>query len=814
MAPRFDGYSRRTKAAFISAMIACSHREFLIYVMKALTSRDQELVKMALYAIYANIGRLKDPDKLLRSLIALSTESESENELIIDIFTKFFSQKNETRQYNILKDKIYNYIIVTLESYFEMFRKEFMIREVIEKSYPEAFQHVRKFILEKFTPEIKKNIVSYLLNEDPSSIKGVFIDIAKWVTYIDESEKDGLSQLLQLLYDSDKKSRENTAARIDDLQFEKRYLRDRIIRLCKIIEGLSINEAASTLVNIYNYLKKYPDQELLSASIHCLSMLNYSYMLGEVEVMLTAGSPQDRATALDLLALFHEQRSMNIIIDYLQSRTAETSPEIRTLIAILLERDISGNVTINGLLKKIVENNPDAELRGMAILGVGNGGFEGDIEYLSGLFAGFSKNEPKDTIVRAMGSILSINTDINKRSMIKHLQEYLKDPGIKMRIYACLLLVKLGDRDAIRSIRDMLIIKNKVIQRDILTIMGELQSVEFAFFLISLLKDEYALCGDIIPILEKLPEEDLRELDSFVVNIFRKFETPDIEILGQHREKESGDPLLPIEEKTILAVDLFKIKADTDYSLTERINLNMRLKSLISAIIDAMKGTISQVSTRRTVAYFSDADQAVSAALKIAENFTRYNLTRVSDLQINVQCYVATVKAKIVNEEVVQLPHDSIIEADWLPFSCDVFCNSAAFAAIHERHTLVAIPEGICRDRGLFSPIYAVIRPINFTAVAEKILGTIIRDEEEKARLQMQVEADMKKIKRESRPQSSVAIARDMEDIGEILRVQLDEIERYVQRRSTDREMIKNIRKMLKNIHDRYRVEISRLIIE
>ena len=43
---------------------------------------------------------------------------------------------------------------------------------------------------------------------------------------------------------------------------------------------------------------------------------------------------------------------------------------------------------------------------------------------------------------------------------------------------------------------------------------------------------------------------------------------------------------------------------------------------------------------------------------------------------------------------------------------------------------------------------------------------------------------------------------------------ELDEIDRYVQKRSTDRELIKNVRKMLTNVHNLYKVEISRLIVD
>jgi hypothetical protein len=46
------------------------------------------------------------------------------------------------------------------------------------------------------------------------------------------------------------------------------------------------------------------------------------------------------------------------------------------------------------------------------------------------------------------------------------------------------------------------------------------------------------------------------------------------------------------------------------------------------------------------------------------------------------------------------------------------------------------------------------------------------------------------------------------------LKDQLDEIERYISRRSTDRELSKNVHQMLLNVYNLYRVEITRLTIK
>ncbi len=271
MSSRFETYSNQTKVAFISVMMSSNHREFQIYIMKALTSKDYELITMTLYAIFENINHLRDPDKLFRSLIALSTETDRDNDLIIDIFSHFFRTPRKSRQFNILQDKLYSYIVVTLETYFETFRKEFMITDVIEKGYPESFQRVRKFILKRFTPDIKKEILNYLSSETRSTISQVIADLSRWVTHIDEEEKGDLLGFYEILFDSDVKSRLNSATRFDDINFEKKYLKNRIIRLCMIIGDLGIHDGSSALVNIYNYLKKYPDPAIMDAVIRTLS---------------------------------------------------------------------------------------------------------------------------------------------------------------------------------------------------------------------------------------------------------------------------------------------------------------------------------------------------------------------------------------------------------------------------------------------------------------------------------------------------------------------------------------------------------------
>ena len=817
MSPRFDQYSNRIKTAFVSSMISCNHREVLIYTMKALTSKDPELVTMTLYTIYDNIQRLRDPDKLFRSLISLSTETEKDNELIIDIFAKYFLSNIDTRQFHILRDKMFGYIVVTLETYFETFRKEFMITDVAEKNFPENFQKIRNFILKRFTPELKKVAVGFLSHEESSRIQHVITDMEKLIKHIDDYEHRDLSLLLEVFIDADPKSRTISASRIEGINFEKRYLKTRIIRLCGIIQKLSIHEASSPLVNIYNYLKKYPDAELLHSTIRTLSILNYSYMLGEIEVQFNTGSSEDQEKGMNLLSLYYEQRSLNILFEFLQHKLDSDVKILKDALLYLNEREIYGNITAAEILKGIIDKNPSHEIKSIAIIVLGRCGFEQDIEYLDSLFYKMKSDEPKDVIVRSISSITSLSENFNKRQIIKYLQEYLKDPGIKVRINSCLLLAKLGYTDAIRSIRDMLIIKNKDIQRDILTILGGLKSIEFSFFLLSLMKEEYGISESIINVIKMLPVEDLKEIDGFVVNIFRKYEAPEIQVLTLDDKQKiliSVDGLKDAVT-TYLNFDLYDLPQTVEnQNISELISRNIIIKELISDNIKKYGGILSRMSNINVTAYFTSPVKAAEAALAVKNSIEIYNRNRQSSKKINSFIQLSTESSKILNEEVLIPPLERFNKFTNLSFINKILCDEATCNLIRNYFSISVLPDIVFSKKSCLFDYYELNSSLNFLTIAQDIYAKIVEEENAKQKLQTQIDDEIKRMKKEARPTSSVAITRELDDIGVRMKNLLDEVDRFIQRRSTDRELNRNVHKMLENIYDMYKVEITRIVIK
>ncbi|MDR3236970.1 MAG: hypothetical protein LBT84_00540, partial [Spirochaetia bacterium] len=619
MAEHFESYSVDIKIAYICSMMSSNHREYNIYIMKALSSKNSWLVTGTLYGILRNIEYLNDPDKLFRNLLHVSIESPMDNDIIIDIFSKFFTAAEDDRKFNILKDRIYGYITIILQNDFETYRKEYLFKNVIEDGYSEKFQLFRKFVLEKMTPELKEKTIEFLKSD---SLDNSLIDeLAQHIKFVEKDEMQLVFSLVETIFEPNEALRKNSAAQIEDIDYERRYLKNRIIRLCRIIGKLKIDGAASHIVNSYNYLKKYHDSELTAVMEETLAGLNYSYLLGEIEILLFTGARQDQEKGLRLLAYFNEQRSINVLFEYIKTNVSNKDPLVVTAIKILLSYDLWNNISANEILKTIIESNGDEEIRSLAILGIGRCGFETEINYLNNLFFSTKSRDEKDAIVRAISRIARLSGEIPLNKLKDYFQEYLKDQGINVRIYSNLCLFLLGDSEAAKSIRDMLIIKNKSVQRKIISIVASLRSLEFSFFLVSLLSVEYGISNDIVEALRLLPEDDMREIDSFIVNLFKKYEITPLE-----KEKKLALPPLIIdnlitEKISILQADIYSEElsyrndVNSITSLADAIEINLRITSFVLRAVEKYGGGISLFTDNRIIAFFKEPLSAVRASI-------------------------------------------------------------------------------------------------------------------------------------------------------------------------------------------------------
>ncbi len=813
---KYESYSNRTKNAYINAMLSCNHRESVIYCMKALESKEPDLISMTLYSLYNNITRLRLPEKLLRSILAMNVENDRDNELVAEIFIRYFSEKGVSRSHTLFRDKQYGYIVATLESFFETYRREFMIPDVVENAFPENIQKIRRFILRYMNPEQKRRLLMFLESKEKQQVEKLVDELSRRIVYIDDEDAEAMSMMIDLLLDEDTVSREISASRIETVNFERRYLQSRIIRLCRIISALKIESAAASLVYIYNYLKKYPEPEIYESAVNSLCRLNYSYMLSELEIMLTAGSPEDQIKAVGLLPLFKEKRLLNIIIDFLNSNFSVSNDVVSGITALLSDQDIKFNINAANVFKKIIESNSDIHIKNYAIIGLGQCAFSDDIVYLNDLFYKIEDQILKEAVVRGLGSIISYQSDYNKQVLIRIVQAYLKDSGIKVRIFSCIILLELGNMDALKNIRDMLIIKNKSIQREILSILRGVKSPDFYFFLVSLLKEEYGISKDIISVLEKLPEEELKEIEIFIINLFRKFEIPVIE--SGLRDKNRDDGILPDLEKKIVTA-LF-IRVDNYNSLTEKINslnmigVNLRLDAVFSPPVDKCGGIISHKDSSKLTAWFDNPVDAIRAACMIKESLDGYNRATVFEGTIEVRMSVLTDSYKIKKGEIFGYLEEEGNSGKGIPLTNRIIIDNRTEESTGESYYARSIPEVLYSGRLSKRIHFELISPVNFKQLALDKLKSREEAIEQKREMEAKIEAQVKALKSGNRSTTSIAIASELEDIGIKIKLQFEEIERFINRRSTDKELSRNVRLMLNNAYNLYRVEISKLTIK
>jgi hypothetical protein len=811
VAPRFEHYSDETRVSLVNAMLSCNHREGVIYALKGLESRDDNIVHQTLYAVYNNITRLRDPDKLFRSLLAMNILNDGNNRLVVDIFYKYFSGKKDSRAHILFRDKLYGYISGSVESFFETYRREFMIPDVVENSFPENFQKIRNFILRKLNPEIKRKITDTLVSHDFEHPRKIMEHISQWIKHIDESDKEALSLLTDLLLDRDMVSREKSAERIESVNFDKIYLQKRIIRLCMIISRLNIESAAKSLVYIYNYLKKYPEPEILESAINALCRLNYSYMLSEVEIMITAGSAEDQIKAVKILPLFTEKRLINIITEYLKNNITAENEIVKGTIDILCDLDIKSNINVISVFKEIIEKNSDIEIKRKAVKGLGNAALAEDIEYLNDIFHETGDSIVRETAVKGIVSIVARRSDYNKQHILRYTQEYLKDSSIRVRIFSCMVLIRLGNQDALKIVRDMLTIKNKMIQREIFTVLSDIQSPDFSFFLISLLKEEYGISRDIAGLLGKLPSEELKEIETFIINLFRKFEIPSVS--GQVKQASSHG----IEEKEITLLYIIVNNYDTlnrGLNFYDKIILNQRIDENIFTPVNECSGRISHKIPGSITAWFSKTADAVKAAEMIEDRIEEYNESSVYSRFIDASIIVSFSSVPMYRDEVADYLEEESRVKPGMPLNNMVVLNSGALEKVNQIYYSTPLPEILYSFYSGKKLHYELVSPVNFLQIASEIIHEKEEAIEKKREMEIQIESQVKSLNLQGRSTTSIAIAGELENVGLKLKSQFDEIERYVNRRSTDRELSKNVRQMLNNAYNLYRVETSKLTIK
>lgn len=822
MSSYFDDYSRETKAAYIMAMVLCGHREFIVFTMKALTSNDAALVDLTLYVILSHTDKLRAPDKLFRSLIALPSLTNRDSRIIVEIFLRFFSRLKETKSNVLFRDKIFNYLVVTLDTYFENYRRTYMIPEIMEKDHLPEVQGVRKLIINRFSPDIKRRVMTYLTSEDSSLLKKILAEISDTVSFISEDEDAAFAQFLEMLYEKDPKSREISASRIGDIDYEKRYLKNRIVRLCEIIARLSVEEASTNLVKMFNYVKKYYDQEIYEAVTKTLSILNYPYMLGELEVQLMSGDDSECRRAASLLPLFSEQRSLNIMLDYVKERVADQSEIVKLILSVLVKRDVTGNIAANEIAKKILSENRDVEIKRLAVQFIGVCGLEPDIEFLNNLFVQNAETPVKEAAVQAIDCIIvRAQGEVDMKRAMTYLREYLKDPGIKVRMYSCSILLRHGEKEALGTLRDMMVIKNRNIQREIMMVLGNFITPELAFFLVSLLTEDYALSEDIVPLFRYLPETEMNELDHFIVNIFKKYEGAMYEggSLGLSHQLKTNDEIKNLKRDSVAMMTVEIRNLDLYLTTLTPVEVTVVFRKIYGRIVECISsrgGTISRSTGGMFIAYFPEIVSATTSAAEIGRILSDFNSVLLPESHLHTVSIVSIANMDIVNGEII-LPGMrgfSVMRTSVLEDRVAILGEAARLAGFS--FTCEILPSALFDEDGIQLEYRELVSANNFMIKAESVLKRLKDEENRRIEEQRQIAEGLRAMEPGGgkRSKNSAAFATAMDNIGKIIRKDMIDVSRYVGKRSTDRELIKNVDKMLDDAYRHYLLEVSKTVID
>jgi hypothetical protein len=168
----------------------------------------------------------------------------------------------------------------------------------------------------------------------------------------------------------------------------------------------------------------------------------------------------------------------------------------------------------------------------------------------------------------------------------------------------------------------------------------------------------------------------------------------------------------------------------------------------------------------------------------------------------------------IYRDEVADYIQEEFRVKPGMPLNNMVVLNSGALEKVNQIYYSTPLPEILYSFYSGKKLHYELVSPVNFLQIASEIIHEKEEAIEKKREMEIQIESQVKSLNLQGRSTTSIAIAGELENVGLKLKSQFDEIERYVNRRSTDRELSKNVRQMLNNAYNLYRVETSKLTIK
>jgi hypothetical protein len=247
------------------------------------------------------------------------------------------------------------------------------------------------------------------------------------------------------------------------------------------------------------------------------------------------------------------------------------------------------------------------------------------------------------------------------------------------------------------------------------------------------------------------------------------------------------------------------------YELTE---FYFKIDSIILKPVIENRGRVSDKDNNRLAAWFEKPESSIIAASIISNRLKELNDSLIYEKNIDARIIIITDNFNVVEDEIFNYTLEKLNRYNNLPLLNAIVVDEETAKNVSELFYSIPISEilysGELSDRLHFE----LMGRINFAAKALAILSEKESEILKAKEAQKQLEAQLKNLRTENRSLTSIAIAGELENIGLKLKNEFDEIEKYVYRRSTDKELNKNVRTMLNSIYNTYRVEISKLTIK
>jgi hypothetical protein len=215
----------------------------------------------------------------------------------------------------------------------------------------------------------------------------------------------------------------------------------------------------------------------------------------------------------------------------------------------------------------------------------------------------------------------------------------------------------------------------------------------------------------------------------------------------------------------------------------------------------------------KIVVYFPNPLSAASAMIEIKNKIYFYNSKILPEYQVLFSVYLTQTDAYVISEEITLIPyHESEILLK-SPFKKRLFVNENLSQILNYSFKCGIFSELAFDLKGSNFSVSELQNPLNFTMAADEMIIRLKDEEKKRKEIEQQLEEAMR-IKNEPKTRNMSAYTNKMDEIGRIMKKEILEVNKYISKRSTDRELIKNTEKMLNNIYKRYMLEVSKTVME